>query len=286
MPVSSPDHCTLEESWAVELRLEVSREITKRLAEAWLSRLGWRLDDTTPGQRVAIWDVRAFLLAARQEVFQPHRCEDRKGKLDQWMFSLSQAFVGQAHSDAAAAIAETANDYQVPRAFFYEVLTAIESNLMRERLVKPNDLLRFAYRQNATFTLSVAKVVDLADVANRDYFLCLGIGTGLADVLLDWEHWERSDWLPIPQEWLPRTWGASRLFQSDWRKPLRLTAATRRRYLPSVWRQMATLGIETLAQAVPPAGVAGSPMAATFAQWRAVSLDRLHALFDDPGQLL
>jgi phytoene/squalene synthetase len=286
MPVSSPDNDSLDPPESVDLGLEVSRELNKREAEAWLAQRGWQLMGATADERAAIWNLRAFLLAARTEVFQPARFEDRKGKLDQWLFSLGQAFLGRAHSDAAAAVAETAERYEIPRAFFYDALTAIESNLMLERLVQPNDLLRLAYRQNASFTLSVAKVVDLYQPAHRDYFLCLGIGTGLMDILVDWSHWERTGWLPIPQAWWPGTWGARGLFPRDYRQPLRLTASVRRRYLPSIWRQMATLGIETLAQAKPPTAVAASAMAPMFAQWQAASMDRLHAVFDDPQQLL
>lgn len=287
MQLSSADTNSGSDAWLGNLAMDVSREITKRHADVWFDRMKWNVDSLSEQQAMALRDVRAFLLVAREEVFAPSGYVDRKGKLDLWTYSLSQAFMGHAHSDAAAAIAETANRFEIPRAFFYETLSAIESNLFRERLVTSNDLLRLAYRQNAMFFLAAAKIVDLYESENRDYFLCLGIGTGLLDVMVDWAHWERTDWLPIPVDWVRDVRGGeSALFQPDWRKPLRVSARVRRTLLPSLLRRMATLGIETLAQAIQPPAVQSSRWSPALTQWTRRSLDQLHSIFNDPEKCL
>lgn len=287
MQLSSAETNSGSDAWLGNLAMDVSREITKRHADAWFTRMKWALPACTDEQTVAVRDLRAFLFVAREEIFGPQDHAERRGKLEQWTYSLSQAFMGRAHSDAAAAIAETANRFEVPRAFFYESLSAIESNLFRERLVNANDLMRLAYRQNAMFLLSVSKIADLYDPANRDYFLCLGIGTGILDVIADWAHWERTDWLPIPLDWVKDVRGAeASLFQADWLKPLKISSKARRNLLPSVWRRMATLGIETLAQATPPPAVAASRWYRDLTQWTNQSLDRLHSIFDTPDRWL
>lgn len=283
MQLSSTDASSGSDAWLGSLAMEVSREITKRHAQAWFDRLKWSLSAGTDEQRVAIRDLRAFLFVAREEIFAAPDYMERQAKLEQWTFSLSQAFMGRAHSDAAAAIAETANRFEVPRSFFYETLSAVESNLFRERLVNSNDLMRFAYRQNAMFMLSVAKIADLYAAANRDYFLCLGIGAGILDVIRDWAHWERTEWLPIPLDWVKDVRGAeAALYQADWRKPLKIGTKVRRTLLPSIIRRMATLGIETLSQATPPPAVAASRWSQDFSQWTTQSLDQLHSIFESP----
>jgi hypothetical protein len=267
--------------------MDVSREITKRLADPWFEKMKWTMTTLSSPQQLAIRDMRAFLLAARDEVFSPQGYDDRRGKLEQWTCSLSQAFMGQSHSDAAAAIAESANRFDVPRAFFYETLSAIESNLFRERLVNANDLMRLAYRQNAMFLLSAAKVAGLYEPGNRDYFLCLGIGTGLLDVITDWAHWERTDWLPIPQDWVKDVRGGeSAVYQADWQKPLRINSRVRQTLLPSLLRRMATMGIESLAQATPPASVQASAWSNDLQQWTNRSIDELHTIFETPNKYL
>lgn len=286
MQLSSTDANSGSDAWLENLTMDASREITKRHADRWFKRMNWKLGSLSDTQAVAVKDLRAFLLVAREEIFGPGDYDERKGKLDQWTYSLNQAFMGRAHSDAAAAIAETANRFAVPRSFFYETLSAIESNLFRERLVNGNDLLRLAYRQNAMFLLGAAKVADLYEVENRDYFLCLGIGTGLLDLIVDWAHWEKTDWLPIPLDWCGDIRGSAALYQSDWRKPLKLSVRARRTMLPSLLRRMATLGIETLAQATPTAAVQASGFGQDLTQWTEQALDQLHDIFNTPEKWL
>jgi len=268
---------------AQEFNLAVSREITRRLSQPWFERMGWDWSGFSAEQQQAVLDVRAFLLAVREEVFSAADSESRRVKLEGWTYSLNQAFMGQAHSDAAAAIAASARAYGIPRAFFYDQLSAVESNLFRERMVTSNDLLRFAYRQTGVFLQSVAGVADLYVPANRDYFLCVGMGAGLLDVLLDWGHWERSHWLPVPLEWVAGVrGGAAAVYQADWRQPLRVTPRFRQQLWPSVCRRMATLGIETLSQAVVPEAVLGSSIGPALEGWSRRCLDRLYELFDQP----
>jgi hypothetical protein len=268
---------------AEDLNLAVSREITRRLSEPWFKRMGWNWSGFSAEQQVAVRDARAFLFAVREEVFSLADYEARRLKLEDWTFSLSQAFMGQAHSDAAAAIAASAEAYRIPRAFFYDQLAAMEANLFRERLVTSNDLLRLAYRQSGVFLQSVAQVADLYAPAHRDYFLCLGMGAGLLDVLLDWEHWERSHWLPVPLEWVSEVrGGVAAVYQPDWRQPLRVTPRSRQQLWPSLRRRVATLGIETLSQASVPLGVQQSSIGPTLEGWLRHCLDRLYELFDQP----
>lgn len=266
-----------------DLSLEVSREITRRSSEPWFTRMGWQWVGFSAQQQAALLDWRAFLLVVREEVFAPADPDDRRERLEGWTASLGQAFIGQAHSDAAAAIAATVAAYRIPRAFLYDQLSAVESNLFRERLVTSNDLLRLVYRQSGVFMQGVAQVADLYVPAHRDYFLCLGLGSGLLDVLLDWGHWEASHWLPVPMEWVSDVrGGAAAVYQADWRVPLRVTPRTRQQLWPSLRRRIATLGIETLSQAAIPDGVAMSNIGPTLEQWSRHCLDRLYELFDQP----
>lgn len=268
---------------AQDMNLAVSREITRRLSQPWFQRMGWSWAGFSAEQQVAVQDARAFLLAVREEVFSLADYEARRLKLEGWTFSLSQAFMGQAHSDAAAAIAASAEAYRIPRAFFYDQLAAIEANLFRERLVTSNDLLRLAYRQGGVFLQSVAQVTDLYEPAHRDYFLCVGMGGGLLEILLDWEHWERTHWLPVPSEWVSEVrGGVAAVYQPDWRQPLRVTPRARRQLWPSLRRRVATLGIETLSQASMPFGVQQSNIGPTLEGWSRHCLDRLYELFDQP----
>ncbi|MBL8888994.1 MAG: squalene/phytoene synthase family protein [Planctomycetaceae bacterium] len=287
MQLSSSETNLGGDGWLGNMAMDVSREITKRIADGWFHKLKWSLSAWNDSQQVAIRDMRAFLLVARDEIFALNDLDQRRVKHEQWTYSLNQALMGKSHSDAAAAIAETANRFEVPRSFFHEALTAIESNLFRERLVNNNDLLRLAYRQTGTFMLSAAKIADLYEPLHRDYFLCLGIGVGVLDVIMDWQHWEKTNWLPIPLDWVKEVSGAeAALRQGDWRKPLKISSRVRRTLLPSLVRRMATLGIETLTQAKPTSAVQDSRWYADFAQWTEQSLDQLHDVFSSPEKLL
>jgi len=270
-----------------QLRLEVSREVTRRYAAPWLERMAWQTDQFTDPQRVALWDLRGFFLAARDEVFRPTDFGQRKARLDQWLFSLSRAFQGEAPSDAAAAVAATVSRFNVPRAHLYEALSALESNLYRERLNTARDLLRLSYRQTASFTMAVGSVLSLDSPADRQYFIALGMGAGMLDVLWDWPHWEVSHWLPIPSQWVSQVGSVGqRLVPPDPAGRPRLSEELRRVQLPELWRQMATLGIEILGQAAPTPAIADSAVAANLEQWRTQSLDHLHALYQEPDRLL
>lgn len=287
MQLSSSETNLDGDGWLGNMAMDVSREITKRQADVWFQKMNWHLTALTDAQNVAIRDMRAFLLAAREEILTPADYDQRRVKLEQWTYSLNQAFMGRGHSDAAAAIAETANRYEVPRAFFHEALTAVESNLFRERLVNNNDLLRLAYRQTGTFFLAAAKIADLYEPVHRDYFLCLGIGVGVLDVIADWRHWEKTNWLPIPVDWVKDLSGAeASIYQRDWLKPLKISSRVRRTLLPRLVRRMATLGIETLTQAKPPTAVQASRWYLDLTQWTEQSLDQLHEAFSSPEKQL
>lgn len=287
MQLSSSETNVCGDGWLANLAMDVSREITKRQADVWFQKLNWNLSTLNDAQHVAIRDMRAFLLAAREEILTPADYDQRRTKLEQWTDSLNQASMGRSHSDAAEAIAETANRYEVPRQFFQESLKAVESNLFRERLTNNNDLLRLAYRQTGTFILAAAKIADLYEAAHRDYFLCLGIGVGISDVIADWRHWEKTNWLPIPVDWVKDLSGAeASIYQPDWLKPLKISSRVRRTLLPSLVRRMATLGIETLTQAKPPAAVQASRWYSDLTQWTEQSLDQLHEAFCSPEKQL
>ncbi len=271
------------EDWTQNLQMDVSREITKRIATSWFQQMGWDTNCLPSDQLTAIYDLRAFHRVAREEVFGPLSPLDRKGKLDEWLYSLAEAFQGRPHSDAAAAIAETVEKWRIPRAFLYEQLTSIESNLFHERLVVDNDLLRLAYRQTGTFMLMVSQLMELDQPPQRDFFICFGISAGLLEIVLDWSHWESSGWLPVPLNWLPaKEQQHAGWYQADWQKPFVHLSKSRQQLIPNLQRRIATLGIETMAHASPTDTLNRSPFADLLRAWLEQTLSKLHEVYQNP----
>jgi hypothetical protein len=290
----------------MNLEMEVSREITRRAAVPWFRAMGWDISPLSAQRQVALQDLRAFLLLAREEVFAPSAPEARSGQLERWMFSLRESFRQPAHSDAAHAIAATVQQYDVPRSFLYDALTAVESNLRHEVLMSPNDVLRLAYRQTGTFTLSAAVVLGSYQPKNRDYFMTLGIAAGMVDLLYSWTHWERSNWFPVPRVWLQegrpgwkrtllplwqviRTGGEDADAMPDSRRRLELTGqpsglSPARRL--KIWRQLATLGLETLTQVDVPDHLRDGDYGTVIQAWHSATHQRLIQAVEDPETLV
>ncbi|GEM_PF-1633761 len=259
------------------MRLEVSREICRRYALQWFGKMGWHLDRMSPQQASAILDVRALALAARDEVFVQSTIEKRKTTLQDWIFSLSQGFQGQAHSDCVDAIAQSVTLHRVPRAFLYDMLSALESNLYREQLETLEDLRRFCYRQTSSFTMSVGQILGAGEADHRPYFIKLGVGTGILESLLSWHHWKSCNWAPIPEIWLKEAGiSANQMLQAD----------TANAQFQSVIRRLAVQGIEELAEVgtMPPS--IEHPIDVNLNQWTECSIDKLQAFHEDPSAVL
>lgn len=276
------------------LRLEVSLEICRRYALPWLNEFNFNLDRMTAAQALAVINLRALVLAAQDEIYSQPDLQSQKNKLNDWMFSLSHGFQGQAHSDCVPAIVSSVETFRVPRAFLFEGISSLESMFFRQAMETLEDLRRFCYRRTASFTMAVGQILGAGTADHRGFFIRLGIGAGMLDVLLNWSFWDKQKWSPVPQEFLTATgspstgfpstgrWlsGVTDLFANRAKESAQRQAAISRD--ASIIRRIATQGIEELAQTGPVPPSVDPPAEENLHQWIASSIDHLQTIHANP----
>lgn len=260
----------VENSSAEQMRLEVSQEICHRFALPWFQQAGWHLDGLSGQQATAILNLRAFRLIVEEEVFSSPDDESRQDRLRQWTYNFSSAFRGNPFSDALPAIISSVEHYEVPRAFLFDTLKAIESSVYGEVIQDWEGLKRYCFRRNESFVLGMGQILG-GGSDSWDYFTRLAIGTGVLETILEADQWPQRRWSPVPLKWL----------QEGRQSGKQLLNGRGLWGYPAMVRQMAVQAIDQLGD-LPAIPVSVQRSSDVLQQWVAQTLEQLHDLYTDP----
>lgn len=257
-----------------QLKLEVSRELCLRQSLPWFQRMDWHLDQFTAEQAVALLDLRAFRLTVESDVYSAADREARQERINDWTYNLSGAFRGPGLSDALPSIVESVNRYQIPRAFLFDTLKAVESSVYGEVIRDWAGMKRYAFRRSASFCMSLAAITGHQSLPARDYFAKLSIGIGILDLMGDSNRWSEMGWTPFPLHWLQEAGYSER----------QILQGRGLRGYPELIRRLAVQAIDSLGQlALTGDPIPGQP--AILDAWVKSALERAHDLYNDPSKL-
>ena len=158
-------------------------------------------------KRKAICAAYAFCRYCDDSVDDAASPEDKASALAELQSSLELAYLGRPPSPMFLALADTADRYDIPQDYFREIISGVESDLVKTRYRNFDELREYCYRVASVVGLVCLQIFQYRPEdgeAARGYAVDLGLAMQLTNIMRD----VREDWnmgrVYLPQDEMAR----------------------------------------------------------------------------------
>jgi phytoene synthase len=165
----------------LELAYEECRSITRQEAKNFYYAFL-----TLPSeQRRAIYVAYAFCRHCDDSVDQVASTEEKLSALGALQRELHQTYSGQARQPVFLALADVAERYDIPQEYFREVISGVESDLVKERYENFDQLRRYCYQVASVVGLICLQIFGYKAEQAKQHAVDLGLAMQLTNIARD-----------------------------------------------------------------------------------------------------
>ena len=180
----------------LELAYEECQSITRREAKNFYYAFL-----TLPAtQRKAIYVAYAFCRYCDDSVDRVASTEEKLSTLSGLEQALRQAYTGHASEPVFAALADVAERYDIPEEYFRQVLSGVESDLVKNRYQDFEELRHYCYQVASVVGLICLQIFGYKDDRAKHHAADLGLAMQLTNIARDVKEDLEFDRIYLPQE--------------------------------------------------------------------------------------
>ena len=136
-------------------------------------------------QRRAIYVTYAFCRKCDDAVDAERSSEEKLATLVSLRKDLSDTYKGHAATPVSMALADVAGRYQIPEEYFQEVLSGVESDLVKDRYQDFEQLRGYCYQVASVVGLICLQIFGYKDSRAKDHAIDLGLAMQLTNIARD-----------------------------------------------------------------------------------------------------
>ena len=99
--------------------------------------------------------------------------------------ALAQAYAGKPEGPVFTALADVASTFNIPEAYFQDVIAGVEMDLTRHRYANFDELRTYCYRVASTVGLICIEVFGYQDARAKEYAVDLGLAMQITNIMRD-----------------------------------------------------------------------------------------------------
>ena len=185
---------------ALELAYEECRSITRREAKNFYYAFL-----TLPAvRRKAIYVAYAFCRHCDDSVDRVASTQEKLSTLRVLQQKLDDAYSGRANEPVFMALADAAERYDIPLEYFREVISGVESDLVKNRYEDFEQLRRYCYQVASVVGLICLQIFGYKDAAAKVHAADLGLAMQLTNIVRDVQEDLEFDRIYLPQDEIAR----------------------------------------------------------------------------------
>ena len=141
---------------------------------------------TLPGQRRrAIYVAYSFCRYCDDSVDAEGSNPEKLRRLEELRGKLADCYQGRAAEPVFLGLADVAQRYEIPQEYFQEVLSGVESDLVKTRYRDFEELRQYCYRVASVVGLICLHIFGFQDARAKDYAVDLGLAMQLTNISRD-----------------------------------------------------------------------------------------------------
>ena len=165
----------------LELAYEECRSITRQEAKNFY----YAFLTLPSAQRKAIYVAYAFCRHCDDSVDQVASTEEKLFALAALQSELRQTYSGRAREPVFLALADVAQKYDIPQEYFHEVISGVESDLVKDRYEDFDQLRRYCYQVASVVGLICLQIFGYTDEEAKQRAVDLGLAMQLTNIARD-----------------------------------------------------------------------------------------------------
>ncbi len=185
---------------AVLAAYDYCRDLTKREAKNWY----YGFISLPPEKRRAIYAAYAFSRECDDDADAQGSPEAKRSALAHTRRRLEQAYEGSTDDAVLVALGDAARRYDVPRAYFEELLAGVEMDLDISRYASFDDLRLYCYRVASVVGLICLQIFGYSAERAVQYAVDLGLALQLTNIMRDVKEDAERGRIYIPQDEIRR----------------------------------------------------------------------------------
>ena len=185
---------------ALELAYEECRSITRREAKNFY----YAFLTLPASRRKAIYVAYAFCRYCDDSVDRDATTQEKLSTLGVLQQKLDDSYSGRADEAVFIALADTAERYDIPLEYFREVISGVESDLVKSRYQDFEQLRRYCYQVASVVGLICLQIFGYKDAAAKVHAADLGLAMQLTNIARDVREDLEFDRIYLPQDEIAR----------------------------------------------------------------------------------
>ncbi len=165
----------------LELAYEECRSITRQQAKNFY----YAFLTLPSAQRRAIYVAYTFCRYCDDSVDQVASTEDKLAALGALQSELAQTYSGHANQPMFLALADVADNYDIPQKYFEEVISGVESDLVKSRYDDFGQLRQYCYQVSSVVGLICLQIFGYKDPDAKQRAVDLGLAMQLTNIVRD-----------------------------------------------------------------------------------------------------
>ena len=165
----------------LELAYEECRRVTRREAKNFYYAFL-----TLPAERRrAIYVAYTFCRHCDDSVDNLGSMDDKLVILSNLRQKLEECYHGQSSDPVFLGLGDVARRYEIPQEYFQEVLSGVESDLVKDRYQNFDELRQYCYQVASAVGLICIHIFGFSDARAKDYAIDLGLAMQLTNIARD-----------------------------------------------------------------------------------------------------
>jgi len=189
-----------EASTVLESAYEECRAITRREAKNFY----YAFLTLPPARRRAISVIYAFCRHCDDSVDVQGPTEDKLTALAQIQDDLAKSYRHSATTPIFLALDDVAQRYEIPQAHFQDIISGVESDLVKNRYNDFEELRRYCYQVASVVGLICLQIFGYQDPQAREHAIDLGLAMQLTNIARDVKEDLEMDRIYLPQDEMAR----------------------------------------------------------------------------------
>ena len=185
---------------ALELAYEECRSITRREAKNFY----FAFLTLPASRRKAIYVAYAFCRHCDDSVDRDATIQEKLSTLGVLRQNLDDAYSGRVDEPVFIALADTAEKYDIPLQYFREVISGVESDVVKNRYEDFEQLRRYCYQVASVVGLICLQIFGYKDAAAKGHAADLGLAMQLTNIARDVQEDLEFDRIYLPQDEITR----------------------------------------------------------------------------------
>ena len=165
----------------LELAYEECRQVTRREAKNFY----YAFLTLPPAKRRAIYVAYTFCRYCDDSVDALRSVDEKLVMLSDLRRKLDQCYHGQPTDLVLLGLGDVAQRYDIPQDYFQEVLSGVESDLVKDRYRDFDELRQYCYRVASVVGLICIHIFGFSDPRAKDYAIDLGLAMQLTNIARD-----------------------------------------------------------------------------------------------------